>query len=214
MTLVKRTQGRPPRSSGINGRDKLIEATRLYLQSNRKMSLTRTEIAHGCGVTPALISYYFKDKKSLLDAVTKPLVKIYRQQLGLALAVDGSAEDKMRRVIRLLLELNRENAFLVDYTLRDIASQQIDAEDRAVIDVFHDAIAGLSGELVALGVWHSTDPMMTEVALWGMCRAFGEMMRVSAAGHPEPEALAAALDRKVDFVFRSFASRSAQTCAE
>lgn len=214
MTLVKRTQGRPPRSSGINGRDKLIEATRVYLQSNRKMSLTRTEIAQGCGVTPALISYYFKDKKSLLDAVTKPLVRVYRQQLDAALTADIPAEDKMRRVIRLLLELNRENAFLVDYTLRDVASQQIEAEDRAVIDVFHKAIAGLAVELVSQGLWQSPDPVMTEVALWGMCRAFGEMLRVGTGVATDSEPLSAALDRKVEFVFRSFALRDTSTSAD
>lgn len=203
MTVVKRTQGRPPRSSGINGRDKLIEATRIYLRSNRKMSLTRTEIAQGCGVTPALISYYFKDKRSLLDAVTKPLIKGYRQQLLLIMSSDVSPPDKMRRLIRLLIELNTENAFLVDYLLRDVASQHIEADDRTVIEAFHTATAGLLTDLVAQGVWRSADVALVEIALWGMCRAFGEALRVQT--HPaDPSDPSPALESKVEFVFSAF----------
>jgi AcrR family transcriptional regulator len=205
MTVAKRTQGRPPRSSGINGRDKLIEATRIYLRSNRKMSLTRTEIAQGCGVTPALISYYFKDKRSLLDAVTKPLIKAYRQDLNAILSTDASSDEKMRRVIRLLIELNLENAFLVDYLLRDMASQQVEAEDRAVIDLVHTAIAGLVDDLVARGLWRAGDVLMAEVALWGMCRAFGEALRVQVPAG-SLDLLGDALEAKVDFVYGSFSS--------
>jgi AcrR family transcriptional regulator len=203
MTVVKRTQGRPPRNSGMNGRDKLIEATRMYLRSNRKMSLTRTEIAQGCGVTPALISYYFKDKKSLLDAVMKPLIRAYQQELNTVLSAEASPAEKMKGLIRLLIGMNFENAFLMDYMFRDVASQQMDADDRAVIDIFHRAISALAGDLVTRELWRAADLLMIEVALWGMCRAFGEALRAeeSPSGSDHRRA---ALDAKVDFVYAAF----------
>lgn len=187
----------------MNGRDKLIEATRMYLRSNRKMSLTRTEIAQGCGVTPALISYYFKDKKSLLDAVMKPLIRAYQQELNLVLAAEAPPAEKMKGLIRLLIDMNSENAFLMDYMFRDVASQQMDADDRAVIDIFHRAISALAEDLVARELWRVSDPMMVEVALWGMCRAFGEALRTeeSPAG---PDHRRSALDAKADFVYEAF----------
>ena len=141
MSMTKRMQGRPPRNSGMNGRDKLIEATRIYLQSNRKLSLTRTEIAQGCGVTPALISYYFKDKRSLLDAVTKPLLRAYKIRLDAVSSSSAGASTKMLQVIRLLIDLNIKDAFLVEHVSRPDSYDVLDAEDRATVESFRTATA-------------------------------------------------------------------------
>lgn len=204
MTVTKRTQGRPPRNSGINGREKLIEATRSYLQSNRKVSLTRTEIAQGCGVTPALISYYFKDKRSLLDAVTKPLLKSYRARLNSIFSSQTDARDRMHRVIRLLLELNTEDAFLVDHALRRIGRADLDAEDRVAVDAIQGAIAELVRELLRSGEWRAADPALAETALWGICRALGENFRHGDfAEAPEAEA-SDTLQARVAFIYGTF----------
>lgn len=212
MNVTKRTQGRPSRSSGINGREKLIEATRTYLQSNRKMSVTRTEIAQGCGVTPALISYYFKDKRSLLDAVTKPLLKSYRARLATIFSSPTIASERMHRVIRLLLELNTEDGFLVDYVLRRLGRDDLDAEDRVAADAFQGAIANLVRELLQSGEWKACDPALAEVALWGICRALGETFRSDhlgregEAGPPDP------LEARVSFIYGTFMAGRIPAC--
>ncbi len=208
MTMTKRTQGRPPRNSGINGREKLIEATRLYLQSNRKMSLTRTEIAQGCGVTPALISYYFKDKRSLLDAVTKPLLRSYRARLANITASQTGPSEKMHRVIRLLISLNSEDAFLVDHMLRQSSHDELDAEDRAVVDAFQGTIASLVRELVEGGDWRTADPELTEAALWGICRAFGEALRAEMMAASDTVVSAEALEARILFVYATFSAQN------
>lgn len=204
MTMTKRTQGRPPRNSGINGRDKLIEATRSYLQTNRKMSLTRTEIAQECGVTPALISYYFKDKRSLLDAVTKPLIRTYLEKLESILETDAPVDSRMQDTVRLMLEMNAENAFLVDYMLGLYHSNKLDEEDRRAFTTIHRGVASLVAELVAAQVWRVSDPLLTEVALWGMCRAFGEAIRARRADPLTADSHGDLLHRKVDYVCRAF----------
>jgi TetR/AcrR family transcriptional regulator len=203
MLMTKRTQGRPPRDSGINGREKLIEATRVYLQTNRKMSLTRSEIAQGCGVTPALISYYFKDKRSLLDAVIKPLIRSYAGKLRAIHHGETPVTDRMRETVRLLIELSADNAFLVDYMLGAFASDKLDPEDRKVFDEVHGSVSDLVIELVDRGIWRASEPMLTEVALWGMCRAFGEAIRIR---HADPLARAELLDAEVDYVCSAFAA--------
>ncbi|MCW6506756.1 TetR/AcrR family transcriptional regulator [Lichenifustis flavocetrariae] len=205
MVMTKRTQGRPPRDSGINGREKLIEATRLYLQSSRKLSLTRSEIAQGCGVTPALISYYFKDKRSLLDAVTKPLIKDYRLRINAIMDEPASASERMRHIIRLLVELSTDNAFLIDHLLRELALDQLEAEDRAAFDLFHDVVSTLIVEQMNTGLWRPSDPVLAELALWGMCRALGEAMRMPA----DPLSLRGGdegIEAKIDYIYRSFAA--------
>ena len=213
MVMTKRTQGRPPRDSGINGREKLIEATRLYLQSSRKLSLTRSEIAQGCGVTPALISYYFKDKRSLLDAVTKPLIKDYLLKLNTILDRSAPSSERMRQVIRLLVELSTENAFLVDHILRELASDKLEAEDKAVFDLFHDTVSALIVEQMDSGQWRASDPLLAELALWGMCRALGEAMRLPA----DPLGLRSdgeGIEPKIDYIYWAFATAPASNLPE
>lgn len=207
MTMTKRTQGRPPRNSGINGREKLIEATRFYLQSNRKMSLTRTEIAQGCGVTPALISYYFKDKRSLLDAVTKPLLQSYRTRLSNIFASRADACGRMCLVIRLLLQLNTEDAFLVDLVLSRSGRDDLDADDRALADAFQGAIAGLVQELVQNGEWAAVDPALAEAALWGICRALGESARSGATAQASDLTGPDPLEARIAFIYGTFKKR-------
>lgn len=209
MIMTKRTQGRPPRNSGINGRQKLIEATRTYLQSNRKLSLTRTEIAQGCGVTPALISYYFKDKRSLLDAVTKPLLRLYRARLTDISCSQVTASQKMHQVIRLLLELNTDDAFLVDHVLRQASRDDLDAEDRAAVEAFENVIAGLVRELVRNGEWQPSDPALAETALWGICRALGETLRLDVAARSDQTAELDPVAARTAFVYATFTARAA-----
>lgn len=213
MTVTKRMQGRPPRNSGINGREKLIEATRLYLQSNRKMSLTRTEIAQGCVVTPALISYYFKDKKSLLDAVTKPLLRSYRTRLTNIFSMHTGADTRMRQVIRLLLELNTEDAFLVDHVLGRWGRADLDTEDRAAVDAFQSAIAELVRELLRLGEWRAADPTFAETALWGICRALGETIRSGETGEAGGGDPARSMEARIAFVYGTFTAGRDPVCA-
>lgn len=214
MIVTKRTQGRPPRNSGINGRQKLIEATRTYLQSNRKLSLTRTEIAQGCGVTPALISYYFKDKRSLLDAVTKPLLRSYRARLNDISSSQESASQKMREVIRLLLELNTDDAFLVDHVLRQTSRDDLDAEDRAAIEAFQEVITGLVGDLVKAGEWQASDPVLAETALWGICRALGETLRLDVAARSDRAVDLDLVASRTAFVYATFTARTAGAILE
>lgn len=204
MSMTKRMQGRPPRNSGMNGRDKLIEATRIYLQSNRKLSLTRTEIAQGCGVTPALISYYFKDKRSLLDAVTKPLLRTYKTRLAAISSSPATASAKMFQVIRLLIDLNIKDAFLVEHVSRPDSYDVLDAEDRAAVESFRTAIAGLAHDLVRQGDWRDTDPHLVEIALWGLCRAFGETFAPSTAQEPDPTETGMAVETQVIFIYGMF----------
>lgn len=213
MITTKRTQGRPPRSSGVNGREKLIEATRIYLQSNRKMSLTRTEIAQGCGVTPALISYYFKDKRSLLDAVTKPLLRSYRARLSAIFSSQASPSDRMHRVIRLLIELNTDDAFLVDHMLRRSSRSDLDAEDRAAVEAFQDAVAGVVRELVETGEWQPADPALAETALWGICRALGETLGREDMTAGAQTVNPPSMEERIAFVYATFAARVSGSAA-
>lgn len=214
MSMTKRMQGRPPRNSGMNGRDKLVEATRIYLQSNRKLSLTRTEIAQGCGVTPALISYYFKDKRSLLDAVTKPLLRAYKTRLATISSSPASASAKMFEVIRLLIDLNIKDAFLVEHVSRPDSYDVLDADDRAAVESFRTAIADLAHDLVRRGDWRDADPRLIEIALWGLCRAFGETFGTASAVEPDAAEPHMAVEAQIIFIYSMFqAEPDARTAA-
>ncbi|WP_319933224.1 TetR/AcrR family transcriptional regulator [Lichenihabitans sp. Uapishka_5] len=165
------------------------------------MSVTRTEIAHGCGVTPALISYYFKDKRSLLDAVTKPLVSVYKSRFDLIFASRQDSAGKMKAVIQLLIELSCDNAFLVDAMLNGKDGDTLDGEDRLAVACFRSTITELVRDLLNDKQWRVPDASLSELAIWGMCRILGDSLRHQSALSSDPQD---ALQNRIDFVYETF----------
>lgn len=66
---VARRPGRPTSTSGLDAREKLIEAaTELFAQQG-VAATTFAMIAQRAQLTPAMLHYYFRDRDQLLDAV-------------------------------------------------------------------------------------------------------------------------------------------------
>ena len=110
---AKRTIGRPKRSDGDAGRDRLVAAAHELFQQPQ-LELNRTNLAIRAGVTPALVTYYFQDQISLIEAVALPLVERYLTDLHTILSEPTSADLKLRSLIKLLLKIGRDDGRLLD----------------------------------------------------------------------------------------------------
>lgn len=66
-----RGPGRPTSTSGLDAREKLIEAATELFAKQGVAATTFAMIAERAELTPAMLHYYFRDRDQLLDAVVK-----------------------------------------------------------------------------------------------------------------------------------------------
>ena len=192
------------------GREIIIESARNHFRFCSKLNISRIDIAKACGVVPALISYHFKDNKSLVEAVTKPLISAYCYQLWDIQAQKLDDAAWMRSIIRLLIVMNADDLFLVDYLLQDVGQSHLDAEDRASLEAFRVTISRLLSALMANGEWRRADPTQTRLSLWGTCRILGQSL--TAQGKLAPPGSfdrTSVLGQHVDYVYAMFADPGA-----
>jgi TetR/AcrR family transcriptional regulator, transcriptional repressor of bet genes len=84
----------------------LLDATVACLVQRGPTGLTTRAIAAEAGVSPGLLSYYFKDKEELLAAAFRHLSELLREAEEQAIA--GAADDPMERLRAFLLAGFRE----------------------------------------------------------------------------------------------------------
>lgn len=84
----KRAVGRPV-GEGANIRDRLLDAAIACFVRDGIAASSLRAIATGAGVTPAMLHYYFGDKKQLLDAVIEERLLPASAQLRESIAASG-----------------------------------------------------------------------------------------------------------------------------
>ena len=79
--IIKRNRGRPTDAGDLVGRSRIIDSARQYLREKGPIDVTRKAIAERAEITPALISYYFRDREELIRQCTVPLITAYNEKL-------------------------------------------------------------------------------------------------------------------------------------
>ena len=121
------------------------------------------------GITPALVSYYFPDKWSLLEAAAKPIIDAYIDKIRSALSGNGIAQDKLRNLAYVLIEFSYDEGYLldfyVDYSQREEQGKNLDKLEQASKEVgsFMEALA-------RCGILRGTDASFLQSALWSLCK--------------------------------------------
>ena len=172
---MKRIQGRPARGEGDVGRARLIEAAQVILRSQVSAQVSRKAVAEVAGVTPALVSYYFPDKSSLLDAATRPVVEKHLAALKRILDSKDDAETKLRDVIAVFIEANAVDHHLIehhlDFSLNGTA--KAGPHEESFLLLRQQLVAFLEAGTAA-GTWGRFDPALVITALWGICRSVAQ----------------------------------------
>ena len=98
--------------------------------------VTVREVAERAGVQPGLVNYYFDGKEGLLRAVVAHVASRTLERASSALAQDGSAEQRLRAMLRAVIVGMTEDP----YGPRLIAEQILFGREEA-IDEFADRFA-------------------------------------------------------------------------
>ena len=111
---VQQSQGRPTRGSNEAGLRRIVNAMRDALRARQNIHVTRKEVAQYAGVTPALITYYFQEKDSLIEAAAVPIVVTMVEAVESYLRGGKEPRDKLRHVVEILLESYARDAVIID----------------------------------------------------------------------------------------------------
>ena len=109
----KRVQGRPARGENEVGSQKIIEGMRVALRTRRTINVARKDIAHHAGVTPALVTYYFPERNSLIEAATLPIVQTLVAKVKACIECDGAGRQHLVQAIVVLLEYFSRDAVVI-----------------------------------------------------------------------------------------------------
>jgi AcrR family transcriptional regulator len=188
----KRSQGRPCRGGNEVGRDRIIENLREMLRSRRADSTSRKSLAEFAGITPALVTYYFPDKYSLIEEATKPVIEDYARQLRAILGHQEVPNVKLRKVIALLVDCYKRDAGILD-AYSELARHKGEALKPNYVATMTDDLAEFFGDWFVQGTTQAP-PAVLQGALWGMCQ-FVAQVNLAREMSGMNENLIAELDR-------------------
>lgn len=104
----------------LETRDRILDAARSSFLQRGTSGARMQEIADEAGVNKALLHYYFRNKDSLAAAVFKREARRLIPPVLETLASERSLEEKVRRVVRLYMEVLADAPKLPSYVLAEM----------------------------------------------------------------------------------------------
>ena len=86
---------------------------RVALRTQQNTNVSRKEIALSAGVTPALVTYYFPERNSLIEAATLPIVQALVGKVRSCIERDGPGRRRLVEAIEVLLEYYGRDAVII-----------------------------------------------------------------------------------------------------
>jgi AcrR family transcriptional regulator len=161
----RRRPGRPPsRAQAEDPREALLDAARRLLAERGLEALSLRAIAAAAGVTPAMVHYYFGDRRGLSDALLERALAQVLERLAGVLRIDD-------------LPATIAAAFGDDPWIPPLLVREVLAEGggyrQRFIDTYASKVARLVPGMLAAGVAagrlrSDLDPRLTFVSLLGM----------------------------------------------
>ena len=122
-TRQKRSPGRPPAGAADLRQSLLDAARRLFLAKGFGNVGTR-ELAREAGVSPAMIPYYFGDKKGLYDALIEDAIgKVLTRLQSLAAKGDAAREDPVETFLSAYLDTLIAEPWIPQLLVREVLAQ-------------------------------------------------------------------------------------------
>ena len=166
---AKRAQGRPARGENEVGAQRIVVGMRVALRELKNTNITRKDLARFAGVTPALVTYYFPERSTLIEAATLPVVKELVDKVIASLNRVGSAQQKLLRAVDFLLEYYSRDAVIIQLFSEHSAS----APDVALPDILGDLENSLRSFFQSLQSPNREsvyDAVFLQKAMIGMCK--------------------------------------------
>ena len=113
MVQEKRAQGRPSRDGNVVGSQRIVEGMQVALRALQITTVTRRDLARYAGVTPALVTYYFPERSTLIAAATLPVVEALVNEVRNCLNDVGPARSRLLRAVEVMLTYYARDAVIV-----------------------------------------------------------------------------------------------------
>lgn len=179
--MSDRTRGRPPGRRTVDpaGRERLLGATRAMMRTKTPVRLHRKQIADAAGVAAGLVTYYFTDESSLVEAAARPIIDEYLRRLKATLQDLDDQRAALRRLVLLLLEISRDNGQLLDnyivYMKHNNVPHKADilTGSYAEIDRFFKVCEDSK-------FFRPTNKAFMSTVLWGICKTVAQIPELAA----------------------------------
>ena len=178
----------------------MIEKMREIMKSKPKIDIQRREIAEFMGVTPALVGYYFPDKRSLIEEAANPLIDEYIAEVKGSISDSRNPLETLRRLIFIFIKFNQESGYLLDFYIEHVTTRKNHNSLPKLREIYED-MNGFFSDLMRAGLIRGEDPRLVQSAVWGMCRYIGQLQNISDAQRQRPSADMDALQILADTIF-------------
>ena len=156
----------------------MIEKMREIMKTKPKIDIQRREIAEFMGVTPALVGYYFPDKRSLIEEAASPLIDEYIAEVKESISEMHSPLATLRRLIYIFIRFNQESGYLLDFYIEHVTTRKNHNSLPKLREVYEE-MNGFFSDLMRAGLIRGEDPRLVQSAVWGMCRYIGQQQNLS-----------------------------------
>ena len=192
-------QGRPTRGEKQVGRSRMIEKMREIMRAKPKIDIQRREIAEFMGVTPALVGYYFPDKRSLIEEAASPLIDEYIAQVKGRIAAADDPLETLRQLVYIFIKFNQESGYLLDFYIEHVTTRRNHSSAPKLREVYEE-MNGFFSSLRRGGLLRGDNPRIVQSAVLGMCRYIGQQQNFTAAGGEDMGSLIALADSIFDLI--------------
>ena len=178
----------------------MIEKMREIMKSKPKIDIQRREIAEFIGVTPALVGYYFPDKRSLIEEAASPLIDEYIAEVRERIAATRDPLEALRSLIYIFIKFNQESGYLLDFYIEHVTTRKNHNSLPKLREIYEE-MNGFFSELMRAGLIRGEDPRLVQSAVWGMCRYVGQQQNMGDAPSRSKIGDTGTLKYIADFIF-------------
>ena len=180
MSARKRTpgvprRGRPPGDADDgDARRRLLSAAADCFAADGYAGTSLRQVAHRAGVTPAMVSYYFRDKGGLLEAVLIEGMNLLLERLSEALEEPDQPEGALlERFVNAYLGVLTAHPWIPRIVVQEVISKDTPLRD-LFVERFADRALTLVAprlreEIRAGRLRRDLDPRLTVMSVIGMC---------------------------------------------
>ncbi len=190
--------GRPKKSNLDSARERIMEAARTLLRNGAGVTLQRRECATTANVTPALVSYYFREQHDLIEAAARPVVDEYFLRLRVTLSSDQSVPEKLRSIIMLFLITNLRYGKLLEQYASHVAASNRDP--RQFMTEASIEIRDFFGLCMEHGYFVNTPPSFIQSFVWGACKTVAQNRELKTTAFGECVSDAQVAAREADLI--------------
>lgn len=141
--------------------------------------LHRKQIADSAGVAAGLVTYYFTDEASLIEAAARPVIDVYLQRLKATLQDLSDPPAALRRLVLLLLEISRDNGQLLDNYIIYMKHNNVPHKADILVGSYTE-IDRFFQTCEERKIFAPSNKAFMSTVLWGICKTVAQLPELAA----------------------------------